>query len=52
VRLAVLADEGRGLGIAQVLDALLRTEVELDPMALVGALMKLKVCEPKPCMWR
>ena len=36
MRLAILADEGFRLGIAQVLDALLRTEVELDPMAFVG----------------
>jgi hypothetical protein len=52
VRFAVVADDRLGLGVGQVADALLRLEVELDPVALVRALMKLKVCEPKPCMWR
>ena len=34
VALAVTADQGLGLGVREVLDALLRLEVELDPEAL------------------
>jgi hypothetical protein len=42
VAFAVLADQRLGgFGVGQVLDALLGAEVELDPEALVGALMKL-----------
>ena len=33
--LAVLTDDGLGLGVGQVLDALLRPEMKLDPVALV-----------------
>ena len=33
--LAVLANDDLGFGVGEVLDALLRLEVELDPMALV-----------------
>jgi hypothetical protein len=36
VALAVLADQCLGLGVGEVLDALLALEVELDPEALVG----------------
>jgi hypothetical protein len=43
VAFAVLADQRFGLGIAEVADALLTLEVELDPEALVLALIKLKV---------
>ncbi len=32
---AILADEGFGLGVGQVLNALLGAEVELDPDALI-----------------
>ena len=36
VAFAVLADQRLGLGVGQILDALLRLEVELDPEALAG----------------
>ena len=32
---AILADQGFGLGVGQVLDALLGAEVELDPDPLI-----------------
>lgn len=52
MRFAVLADEGFGSGIGEVLDALLGTEVEFDPATLVLRVDEAEVCEPKPCMWR
>src|SRR3546814_1254282 len=36
--LAIGADQGGGLGVGQILDALLAAEVELDPEPLVGCI--------------
>jgi hypothetical protein len=50
--LAVLADDRLGFRIGQVLDALLRSKVKLDPVALVLRVDEVKVWLAKPCMWR
>ena len=38
---AILADEGFGFRVRQILDALLGTEVEFDPDTLVCGMRKL-----------
>ena len=47
VAFAVVGDQGRGLGVGEVLDALLGAEVELDPEPLVGGVDQVKVWLPK-----
>jgi hypothetical protein len=52
VALAAFADDGLGLGVGEVLDALLVCRWNFTQTRSLAALIMLKVWLPKPCMWR